>query len=215
MWFIQHRVNAAAGLRALPTAYGAEIDVRYHCDDLVLEHDPLHHHERHPERLDEWLTGWHHDGPLILNVKTEGIEQICIELVHRHGVRNWFFLDLSPPYLVKYSLFAERGEIAGFAPQNLAVRFSQYEPIEGVMAFTGRVGWVWVDCFSRLPLDARTSRLLRQAGFKLCIVSPELQHHPLDRIKEFADQLSDITVDAICTKRPDLWSRLAQPTLAG
>ncbi len=215
MWFIQHRVNTAAGLRAVPVASGAEIDIRYHGNDLVLEHDPLHHHERHPERLEDWLTGWHHDGPLILNVKTEGIERNCIDLVHRHGVRNWFFLDLSPPFLVKYSLLAARGEIAGFGPENLAVRLSEHEPVDGVLAFAGRVGWVWVDCFTRLPLDARLAGLLRQAGFRLCIVSPELQHHPLDRIAEFAAQLTGLRVDAICTKRPDLWLAAVPRALAG
>lgn len=206
MWLIQHRVNSASTCNRLPTSFGAEIDLRYHCDELVLEHDPLHHHVKHPERFADWLEGWHHDGPLILNVKTEGIEQAAIDLVTRRGVRNWFFLDLSPPYLVRYSLLAERGEIAGFGPDNLAVRFSEHEPLAGVMAFAGRVRWVWVDCFSRMPLDGATAGLLRDAGFRLCIVSPELQHHPLERIAMFRSQLAGIAVDAVCTKRPDLWA---------
>lgn len=209
MWYIQHRLNHSEGLVGLPRAFGAEIDVRYHGNDLVLEHDPFHHHERKPQRLDDWLEAWDHDGPLILNVKTEGIETACIDLVNLHRVRNWFFLDLSPPYLVKYSLIAAAGEIAGFGPGNLAVRFSEHEPLEAALAFAGRVGWVWVDCFTRLPLDARACAALKAAGFRLCLVSPELQKHPLERIGEFRALLAGLDIDAVCTKRPDLWGGAA------
>lgn len=205
MWIIQHRVNTAAGLRKLPKSHGAEIDIRYHDDDLVLAHDPFGHHRLRPERLEDWLTAWDHDGPLILNVKTEGLEQDCIAMMGRHGVRQWFFLDLSPPYLVKYSLAAARGEQASFSPANLAVRFSEHEPVEHALSFAGRAGWVWVDCFSRMPLDRQTAERLRDAGYRLCIVSPELQKHDEERIAEFRRLLASIQPDAVCTKRPDLW----------
>lgn len=210
MWFIQHRVNSSAGLAALPRVFGAEIDVRYHCDELVLEHDPFHHHRSSPERLADWLKGWRHAGPLILNLKSEGIERAAIELMQRHQVRNWFFLDLSAPFLVKYSLHAARREIDGLGPENIAVRFSEHEPIEAALAFAGRAGWVWVDCFSRLPLDADNARRLRQAGFRLCIVSPELQHHPVDWIAAFRATLVETGADAVCSKRPDLWSAASE-----
>ena len=46
---------------------------------------------------------------------------------------------------------------------------------------------------------------LKKAGFKICLVSPELQQHPLDRISEFKKQIISLEIDAVCTKRPDLW----------
>ena len=46
---------------------------------------------------------------------------------------------------------------------------------------------------------------LKQAGYKICIVSPELQHHSIERIGEFKEKLKNMHVDAVCTKRIDLW----------
>ena len=51
----------------------------------------------------------------------------------------------------------------------------------------------------------KTNEELKQAGFKICLVSPELQKHPLDRISEFKEQTIGMDIDAVCTKRPDLW----------
>jgi hypothetical protein len=205
MWIIQHRVNMPSDLRMLPRHHGAEVDLRYHCDTIVLAHDPYGHHRQNLASFEDWIAGWDHEGPLILNVKTEGLEDDCIALMRKHGVRNWFFLDMSPPYLVRFSLAAARHEIPGFTPANLAVRFSEHEPLDYALSFAGRAGWVWVDCFSRMPLDSEAAARLREAGFRICIVSPELQKHDLGRIAEFRGLLESIQPDAVCTKRPDLW----------
>jgi len=71
-------------------------------------------------------------------------------------------------------------------------------------AFAGKVDWVWVDCFTRLPLDAEAYRRLRPA-FKICLVSPELQRHPRAMIRTFREQLRGMTVDAVCTDYCDDW----------
>jgi hypothetical protein len=84
------------------------------------------------------------------------------------------------------------------------VRFSEYEPIENTLALKGMAEWVWVDCFNKLPLDERSYSQLKKY-FKICIVSPELQNHSLDKIYDFKNQLKNMPVDAVCTKRPDLW----------
>lgn len=205
MQFINHRVNTLTHLASVPSTNGVEIDVRYHMDDLILHHDPYSHHRSSPIKLKEYLRGWAHTGPLILNIKTEGIELDCIQLMTEFDICNWFFLDLSMPYFAMFSEKARRREIKKFGPENLAVRFSELEPIEYALSFSGSVGWVWVDCFENLPLDVSTAEVLKSAGFRICIVSPELQKHSLDRIQEFREKLSIIPVDAICTKRPDLW----------
>lgn len=207
MLYINHRINTPAQLAEVPKCNGAEIDVRYHEDQLILHHDPFAHHRTAFTPLRDWLTGWSHDGPLILNIKTEGIERQCIELMEEFCVRSWFFLDLSMPYFVLYSKAAERGDIPGFGPENLAVRFSEHEPIEYALAFSNRARWVWVDCFSHLPLNSETAARFADAGFRTCVVSPELQRHSLDTIRAFRAQLDGIAVHAVCTKRPDLWSQ--------
>ncbi|MBI2811376.1 MAG: hypothetical protein HYX67_11175, partial [Candidatus Melainabacteria bacterium] len=52
-----------------------------------------------------------------------------------------------------------------------------------------------------LPLHQKEFRILKEAGFKVCLVSPELQGRPED-IEPYKQQLANdgIELDAICTK---------------
>ena len=113
-----------------------------------------------------------------------------------------FFLDMSMPFFAK---IANNLKTNNLNANNLAVRFSEYEPIEYALSFKNKAAWIWVDCFNNLPLNEENYDAIRQANFKICIVSPELQNHSEDRIKEFRVLLGDMKIDAVCTKRPELW----------
>ena len=207
MQLINHRINTIAQLENVPVVNGVELDVRYHNERLVLHHDPFGHHEGSTEDLESFLGKWRHKGPVILNLKTEGVELKCIELMEKYQIKNWFFLDMSMPYFAAYAPKAAAGEIQGFGSDNMAVRFSEREPIEYALAFAGQVGWVWIDCFTHLPLNSKNYTQLKEADFKLCLVSPELQKHPLSLIDNFRDQCRLFEIDAVCTKRTDLWGQ--------
>ncbi len=205
MQIIKHRINTVEQLRDLPIQFGAEIDIRYHNDMLIIDHDPLGHHLTSPlVTLEDWLHHWQHNGPLILNLKTEGIEEQCIKIMQKFSVKNWFFLDLSMPYFVKYARKAIQN-LPEFGPENLAVRFSEFEPIEYALAFSGMAKWVWVDYFTHLPLSDSAYSSLKDAGFKICLVSPELQQHSPESINTLRTFLGNKEIDAVCTKFPDLW----------
>jgi hypothetical protein len=194
MKLIAHRRNTLSALLATPTKYGVEVDIRSYSDKLVIHHDPF----IEGESFDDWIAAYQH-GPLILNVKEEGLEGRLIDLMKTHGLNDYFFLDQSFPFLVKW---AKAGE------SRCAVRVSEFESIETVMSLAGKVDWVWVDCFTRFPLKEEEAIRLRIAGFKLCIVSPELQGRSADlEIPQLAALLTKrrILADAVCTKRPDLW----------
>jgi hypothetical protein len=68
--------------------------------------------------------------------------------------------------------------------RNIAIRFSEFEGLDTVLNMKGKVDWVWVDCFSKVPLTHDNYKILKESGFKLCFVSPELQNQP-DKIKEY------------------------------
>jgi hypothetical protein len=197
--FVQHRVNTIAQLRALDPALGAEIDLRDRAERLILAHDPFSDGEDFEPYLEEYCRtrgDGSHSGPLILNVKSERIEQRVLDLVHAWGLENFFFLDSSFPMI---RLLSEKGL------HKIAVRFSEYEPVEAALAVAGRIDWVWVDCFTRMPLDQKSYELLSR-HFRLCIVSPELQGRSAEEsIPLYAKELKSYSLDAICTKRPDLW----------
>ena len=197
MMLIAHRRNTIEELIATPVKYGVEVDIRSYGDHLVIHHDPF----VQGELFEAWLAFYNH-GPLILNVKEEGLEARLIELMKLYEISDFFFLDQSFPFLVRWSKLGE---------SRCAVRVSEFESIDTAITLSGKVGWVWVDCFTHFPLTHKDYKQLSDSGFKLCLVSPELQgRNPEKEISLLANFLveNDIHPDAICTKTPELWEKL-------
>lgn len=197
MKFIAHRRNTLAALQATPTRYGIEVDIRSQGDALIIHHDPF----VAGTSFNDWLASFNH-GTLILNVKEEGLEARLIALMQERGIEDYFFLDQSFPHLVKWSSAGER---------RCAVRVSEFESIETALALAGKVDWVWVDCFTRFALTDADAGRLKRGGFRLCLVSPELQgRHDAQEGVALVETLAvrGIHVDAVCTKCPDVWERL-------
>ena len=205
MKIIKHRVNTIEQLMSTPKEYGVEIDVRYHANDLILSHDPFNHHSSEQTTLEKYLKFWSHSGPIILNLKSEGLEEECIQIMKFYDINNWFFLDLSMPYFVKFSAKTLNNQISNFSPNNLAVRFSDKEPIEYALSFSGKVSWVWLDLFDDFPLTQEIFIKLKKSAFKICVVSPELQNYPIDRTKSIIKKCKKFEIDAVCTKIPKFW----------
>ncbi len=187
---IAHRINTISQLQNTPKEYGVELDLRPEGNKIIIHHDPF----TEGEDFEEWLKFYKHSF-IILNTKAEGMEERLLALMDKYQIENYFFLDLSLPFLIKYM---KKGV------SKIAVRFSEYEPLEFVIKFAGKVEWVWVDCFTDLPLNHENYKTLKK-HFKLCLVSPELQGYDIARIEEFKIKLLDMPIDAVCTKRPDLW----------
>ncbi|MEK4345584.1 hypothetical protein [Paenibacillus sp. FSL P4-0184] len=185
--YIAHRINTVAELKNIPTQYGVEIDIRDLGERLVLHHDPY----VDGENLEDFLRDYQH-GTLILNVKSERIEHRVLELVRKYKIKDYFFLDSTFPMI--YLLSNQR-------ETNIALRFSEYEGLDTLLSMKGKVKWVWVDCFTKLPINKENYSKLKEWGYKLCLVSPELQGRDQD-IEEYKQYLqdNDIKFDKICTK---------------
>ncbi len=192
----QHRVNTVPALRAVPSDLGIEIDLRSDGDRVIVTHDPF----TSGPTIEEFFPHIR-QRPCIFNVKCEGIEPRVQAMARQCGIADYFFLDLSVPAAVK---------LVGVGDRCFAVRYSEYEPIEGVLAWRGLADWVWVDCFSRYPGDrADWARLA--AEFRLCLVSPELQGHGTGATADMRRSLDGLPYDAVCTKRPDAWTTSKRP----
>ena len=205
MLIIHHRINRVKDLYPLPKRHGIEIDVRYHDNELILHHDPFNHRIGTNTKLKDLLSEWKNTGPIIVNLKSEGIEKACIEMMFNYKIENWFFLDMSMPFFVKYSDKAFKSQIVGFSKENLAVRFSDREPLEYALSFKGKVSWVWIDYFDEFPLNKKTFLLLKDANFKICLVSPELQPDPIFKTAQLVEMCSGFDIEAVCTKNPNFW----------
>ncbi len=195
MKLIRHRINTVQDLKTVSHEMGVELDLREGCDGqnsgkIILQHDPF----KEGESFEDYLKQYRH-GLMILNIKTEGIESAVLELVKKYKVKDYFFLDVAFPAMMKLVLKGEK---------QIAVRFSEHEPVEQCLALRGLVDWVWADCFTRLPFTPESYTALK-GSFKICLVSPELQNHPKERILEFKNELKRYPIDAVCTKYPELW----------
>ena len=193
MDIIHHRCNSIDKLISVNTDLGVEVDVRSFGERLILNHDPY----KDSQSFDDWLSNFKHK-ILILNVKEEGLEERILKLMIKHSIENFFFLDQSFPFLMKTIL---RGE------SRTSIRISEYESIETALKLSGKVNWIWIDFFNCLPIDYESYFKLKEGGFKLCLVSPELQGHPISKIYDLKKELNlkKIILDAVCTKKPNLW----------
>lgn len=187
---IAHRVNTIDELEKIPPQYGVEIDVRHDraTNTLYLNHEPGEPNKTYAN-LSEYLANFHH-AFVIFNVKEAGIEQRCIELAAKYGISksNYFLLDIEFPYLYR----ASRKENV----REIAVRYSEAEPIEMALGQKGLVDWVWIDTNTCLPLDVNVKQKL--TGFKICLVSPDRWGRPKDisvyrrKIKELGFPLTAV-----------------------
>ena len=194
MMLISHRRNTIEQLNSTPTEYGIEVDIRSNNGELIIHHDPF----AQGELFENWLAHYQHK-TLILNVKEEGLEEKLVALMKKYQINDYFFLDQSFPFLIKWSKLGEH---------RCAVRVSEFESVETALTLAGKIDWVWVDCFTHFPLSEEDAQRLHLAGFKLCLVSPELQGRPGEiEVPELAELLKarKIQPDAICTKLPELW----------
>lgn len=199
MIVVSHRRNHKNELTETPVSLGIEVDIRSQGSRLVIHHDPY----VDGADFEDWLEAYHHK-LLILNVKEEGLEDRLLALMAARGIEDFFFLDQSFPFLMRT---ARQGE------QRCAIRISEYESVETALSLAGQVKWVWVDCFTPgLSLSAEDGARLATAGFKLCLVSPELQGRDPAEIALHRRQLTErgITAHAVCTKLPEHW--LANPS---
>ena len=188
MEYIAHRINTVEELRQLPTQYGVELDLR---DDLngriYLSHNPF----EPGEDFEAYCKEYHH-GTMILNIKSERIEHKVLEYMKQYQIEKYFFLDSSFPMI---KLLTDQGV------KEIALRFSELEGMDTLRNMAGKAEWVWVDCFTRIPLDQDSYRELRELGYKLCFVSPELEAQE-EKISGYRKYLEEqgFRLDAVCTK---------------
>lgn len=188
MKFIAHRINTVEELRKLPSEYGVELDLRDNLDGTIyIQHNPF----EPGENFENYLKEYHH-GIMILNIKSERIELKIQDLMKKYNIQDYFYLDSSFPMIY---LLSKAGE------KRIALRISELEGLDTARNMAGKADWIWVDCFTKIPIGKTEYDELKSLGYKLCFVSPELEGRDQD-IEAYKKQLerSGMIMDAICTK---------------
>ncbi len=175
-----HRINTIRELEKIPKEYGVEIDLRNEGTNIVLNHDPF----EKGESFEEYCRNYDH-ALMLLNVKTEGIEEDVLRIVKENNVKNYFFLDLTFPSIIK---LISQGE------NNIAIRFSEYEPIENALALKGKIKWVWIDTFTKLPITKEIFNKIKESGFKTFLVSPDRWGRE-DDIEKYSQYIKENNID--------------------
>ena len=188
--FYIHRVNDINSLIKIPQNYGIEIDLRCEGNDIILHHDPFYE----GTEFRTFLKEYNHNG-IILNCKSEGLENEILKILREFNIEDFFFLDLSIPFLVKTS---------NNGCKQVAVRFSEYEPLSFVNKYKDICEWIWIDSFHGKYFDEKQIKILAK-NFKICLMSPELRGFGSEIVKELKYRYSDIEFNAVCTKNPSLW----------
>lgn len=181
---IIHRVNKIKELKKIPKEFGVEVDIRTQNNKLILNHEPF----ECGDLLDDYLANFNHSF-IILEIKEEGIEKKVIEVCKKHNVEKYFLLSISFPFMY---LLSKQGR------RKMAVRFSEFESIDTALTLKDKVEWLWVDTFTKLPLDKESYTRLKKTNFKICLVSPDRWGRP-NEIKKYVNFLKDneIEIDGV------------------
>jgi hypothetical protein len=188
--FICHRINTIDELKNIDKQFGVEIDLRddHKTRKLILVHDPF----SDGEYFEDYLKNYNHN-TIILNIKSERIELECLKLLEKYNIGNYFFLDCSFPMI--YLLNKD------YQNNNIACRYSEYEPIENFLNSIDMYKYLWIDCFTKFPLNKKIYELIKNKNKKICIVSPELQKQP-EKIENYRNYMieNNIIPNMICCK---------------
>ena len=156
MQYIVHEVNTIEKLQKIPKNFGIEIDIRLLYNELVLGHDI----QKNSVPLNIFLKEYDHS-LIVANIKESGIEDLTFSTFEKFNVNKFFLLDVEFPYI--YKNFKTRGDY-------LSLRFSELEPKFLNTTLIDKVHWLWIDSFTKLPIDKESVKYFKK--FESCLVSP-------------------------------------------
>jgi hypothetical protein len=163
---------------------------------VVVGHDP----QQNAVSFDSYLLEFEHNF-LAVNIKQEGIEKTVLTQLKDHDISNFFLFDLTFPSLMRTMMTGER---------RLALRISDFEDVNNLSFFKGKVDWIWIDIFQD-PVYLEKIDWSTLSSFKKCLVSPELHIMRDYAISQNIKGNLSAHIDkfeAVCAKDPFFWENL-------
>lgn len=157
----QEKNSLSAFERSFSLAFGTETDLRDRNGELVISHDPANKDALDANLFFLAYAKYDKDLMLALNIKSDGLQKLLLDVLSRHQIKNYFVFDMSVPDMISYinsglKVFTRQSEYE--------LNPSLYENVQGV----------WMDCFHDEWFDENTIAAHIKSGKKVCIVSPEL-----------------------------------------
>ena len=124
---------------------------------MILNHEP----DNKGDKFEDYLSEYKH-GTLILNIKEAGIENEVIKKVKQAKINSYFLLDVEYPFIFKSIKKKQR---------NIAIRFSEIEPISNAKILHKYFNWIWIDTMTKLPVNKNNLKIIKK--YNSCLVCPE------------------------------------------
>ncbi len=161
-----------------------------------MSHDPF----KKGLSFDKFLTFYKHKF-IIINVKSEGIEEKIFKILKKRKIKNYFFLDSSFPFLVKYSKNLTK---------KFAIRVSDLESYKTSFNLETKVNWIWLDCFKKFQISSKLLKKMKQLKYKICIVSPGLHGRKITKKDINFLKKNKTYIDMVCDKKEkfEIWKKL-------
>jgi len=183
--------NAAVAFeRSFRMGVGTEANVRDHCGELVISHDPPLGSEMPLAKFLDILEG--RRLPLAINIKADGLAKQLQAIMAERGIVDWFTFDMSPPEMS----FQLRLGLPVYT------RVSEFE--QTPVHYDKAVG-VWLDAFETDWHSEPTIAGFLNDGKQVCVVSPELHGRKKDHVWEIlrGPSLRDHPRLSLCTDLPE------------
>lgn len=192
-WHAADEKNSLTALkRAVVAGFGVETDLRDLNGNLVISHDPPNEQSLAARAFMDFYANAGTGGRLAINIKSDGLQKPILTLISEAciSLENCFAFDMAVPDAIGYLSLG----------MPTYTRISEYE----AAPYLGEAAGVWVDSFNGdLPQVTNAKRLL-EAGYRACIVSPELHQRAfLPMWKEIKSAgLHNHTHFELCTDLP-------------
>lgn len=182
----------AAFDRSFSMGFGTETDLRDRDGELAISHDPALKDALPAEVFFSAYSQHHHDLPLALNIKADGLQKLLAAVLLKYQIQNYFVFDMSVPDMISYINIG----------LNVFTRQSDYE--QSPVLYEKSKG-VWVDCFGVDWVDEATIENHLKNGKQVCLVSPELHGRHYEVFWERLLKMPVVTgTDVIlCTDYPE------------
>ena len=183
MEILKHRVNS---FDEINNNFGIELDVRDQNGELVVSHDLP---DTSTIKLENFLQKIDKNKLVAINIKSVEIEKRLKEIISNANLKNYFTFDWPIPALIK----AQNNHLI------CAFRLSEYEK-----ELFPNCSWIWIDSFNEIWYDEKMLSDLKDKGYNLALVSPEL-HGRRNDFEKFEMIVNTGLADAICTNKPEYW----------
>ena len=184
--------GTAAFARSFEKGFGTELDLRDLNHKLVVSHDPPRRDVLVAEEMFEIHRRLNPTLTLALNIKSDGIQRLLLDVIQQFEVQDCFVFDMSVPDSIHW--------IRAGVPF-----FTRHSDVEEQPALYSHASGVWLDAFNSDWWDADVVSRHVRAGKRVCIVSPELHSREHRRVWDLLAKSSAAKSEQVmlCTDYPE------------